>query len=43
MEQKVGVGDKQGTAALVSGPGALARAASHDCQRSIKNLPKATQ
>lgn len=44
MEQKEGAGDKQGTAALLSGPGGLAAsAASHDCQKSVKNLPKATQ
>lgn len=41
MEEKWrGAKEKQGTVALLSGPGALAAAASHDCQRSVKNLPK---
>ena len=34
------VEEKWGAAALLSGPGVLAAAASHDCQRSVKNLPK---
>lgn len=43
MEQKAGAGDKQGIAVLLSSPGALTVAARRDCQRSVKNLPKARQ